>query len=93
MFLSFLLVNLSACIGGFGFALKKHLFGNYYLTAVDIIEQCGLSYRSESYSDIWGGNFGGTVIGQTVFAVGYNDKYLIAKQYCIEIRLFGIPFL
>ena len=75
-FLSFLLITLSACIGGFGFVLKEHLFGNYYLVATDGIEGCGLSYHTESdgpnYSDI---------ISQTVFAVGYNEKYLIAKQY------------
>ena len=88
-FLSFLLLSLSTCVGGFGFVFKEHLFGNYYLTAPDDIEQCALSYRSESYSDIYGGNFGGIVIDETVFAVGYNEKYLIAKQCKISYRENG----
>jgi len=74
--LSLLLLGLNTCVGGFGFAFKEHLFDNYYLTAPDVIEQCSLSYHSESDGSIYG-----TVIVQTVFAVGYNDKYLIAKRY------------
>ncbi len=73
---SFLLLSLSACIGGFGFVYEEHLFGNYYLIAVDVIEQCSLSYHTKDDGDNYG-----TVIDETVFAVGYNDKYLIAKQY------------
>jgi hypothetical protein len=81
--ISFLLLllslSLNACLGGFGFIFKEHLFGNYYLTAPDVIEQCNLTYRSETYGDSYG-----TIIGQTVFAIGYNDKYLIAKRYYQE---------
>jgi len=76
-YLSFLLFSLNSCIGGLGFVYKEHLFGNYYLVAMDVIEQCSLSYHTENDKV----NFGGTIIGQTVFAVGYNEKYLIAKQY------------
>jgi hypothetical protein len=79
-FLLLLLLSLNACIGGFGFALKEHLFGNYYLVATDAIEWCHLSYHTENDKV----NFGGTIIGKTVFAVGYNDKYLIAKRYYQE---------
>jgi hypothetical protein len=95
-FLSFLLVSLSACIGGFGFALEKHLFGNYYLTAPDVIEQCALTYHAKTDVDIYGG-----IIRATVFAVGYNEKYLIAKQYYnpngtpdkSQIRYYILPLL
>jgi hypothetical protein len=75
-FLLFLLSILSACLGGLGFVFKEHLFGNYYLIAPDVIEQCALCYHEETDRDSYG-----DVIGETVFAVGYNDKYLIAKQY------------
>ncbi|GHT80158.1 hypothetical protein AGMMS50262_24230 [Bacteroidia bacterium] len=76
LFLSFLLLSVRACIGGFGFVFKEHLFGNYYLVATDIIEGCTLCYHTENDGDIYG-----NVIEQTVFAVGYNERYLIAKRY------------
>jgi hypothetical protein len=84
--LSFLILSLSTCIGGFGFVFKEHLFGNYYLVATDVIEDCALSYHTENDKV----NFGGTVIGETVFAVGYNEKYLIAKQYYHTNREYRI---
>jgi NDP-sugar pyrophosphorylase family protein len=75
-FFAFFLLSFSTCIGGFGFIFKEHLFGDYYLVAPDAIEQCALSYHTEAD----GANYG-TVIEETVFAVGYNEKYLIAKRY------------
>jgi hypothetical protein len=79
LILSFLLLSLNACLGGFGFIFKEHLFGNYYLVATDVIECCALSYHTETDGDNYG-----IIIDQTVFAVGYNEKYLIAKRYYQE---------
>jgi len=54
---------------------KEHLIGNYYLTAVDYVDEGkDLSYLLES------GNFVG-VVSSTVFAVGYNEEYIIVKQH------------
>jgi len=68
-------------VGGYGFALKKHIFGNYYIIASDVIEDASLSYLDEEDKD----NFG-EIIGATVFAVGFNDNYIIAKQYCTNSK-------
>ena len=58
------------------FAVKKHVVENYYLIATDAEEALDLSYHESSD----GNNFG-TIIDATVFAIGYNDKYIIAKQH------------
>ena|SRR3982750_2229886 len=63
------------CIGGFGFVYKEHLFGNYYLIETDEV-QMSLSYHAPED----GSNYGG-VIPETVFAVGFNEKYIIVKQH------------
>jgi hypothetical protein len=57
-----------------GMAIEKHLFGNYYLTAPDAAEQLGLTYKVSN--DVFAG-----IIEETVFAVGYNKEYIIAKQH------------
>ena len=74
--LCFCILLFNSCIGGFGFIFKKHLFGNYYLIATDDIEDCCLSHHKETDENNWG-----EVIEPTVFAVGFNSHYLIAKQY------------
>ncbi len=56
-------------------ALKEKIIDNYYLTATDVGEDCNLSYK-EPDETIYG-----TVVGATVFAVGYNDSYMIVKQH------------
>jgi hypothetical protein len=72
LFVSFLGI-FTACIGGF--VLKKHLAGNVYLAAGDSGEESALMYPSENNSDTYL-----YIIGPTVFSVGYNEKYIIAKQ-------------
>jgi hypothetical protein len=60
-------------------AIKEKIIENYYLVAADDSEGTTLSYHD--YSD--GNNYSG-IIEATVFAVGYNDNYLIIKQHpCI----------
>lgn len=56
-------------------AVKEHLFGNYYLMAIDVKSQMSLCYHEPSD----GSNYG-TIIGPTVTAIGYNESFLIAKQ-------------
>jgi uncharacterized protein YxeA len=67
---------LTNCIGGGGFVIDEKVTGNYYLTATDVIEQLSLSYHTEDMGDIYG-----KVIGETVFSVGFNNKYIIVKQH------------
>jgi hypothetical protein len=55
------------------FAYEEQIQDYYYLIAVD----------DEKYMDISYNNGGGTfsVIPSTVFAVGYNENFIIAKQH------------
>ena len=57
-----------------GLVIKKNIKDNYYLVAVDMDEQLAIAqpFSESMYNEI---------ITATVFAVGYNDKYLIAKQH------------
>ena len=64
---------LSGCMG---FAIKEKIVGNYYLIANDVDEDLSLSYHEAAD----GSNYG-DVIKATVFSVGYNEKYIIAKQH------------
>jgi hypothetical protein len=71
-FLIFILFLLSSCNNG----IRQNFLGNYYLVAPDIDEQTSLSYHETSDGSAYG-----DVIKATVFAVGYNSKYIIAKQH------------
>jgi hypothetical protein len=52
-----------------------HIIGRYYLSTIDgVEEQMGLQYRID-YQNTVG------VVGEKVFAVGFNEKYIIAKQH------------
>lgn len=69
-----LATGLSAILGGCGFVHDEQLVGPYRLIAVDTEDDLDLSYRLP----------GGDAIGRvpaTVFAVGWNDRYLVAKQH------------
>lgn len=73
-----LLLFLILCLlyGCIGVAIKENIFGNYYIVATDIDEDLSLTY----HEPIDGDNYG-IIIQATVFAVGYNEKYIIAKQH------------
>jgi hypothetical protein len=60
-----------------GFDTKENVVGNYYLVAPDDEAQLSLDYCDPTDQS---GGCGG-VIGSTVFAVGYNEKYIIVKQH------------
>ena len=62
----------SNCI--FDTVIKKKIIDDYYLHAIDIPETCTVYYNpKEGYSY--------TITKPTVFATGYNDQYIIAKQH------------
>src|SRR3954452_23490539 len=62
-------------------AIKEHLFGNYYLLAIDVKSQLSLCYHGPSD----GSNYG-NIIEATVTAIGYNQHFIIAKQKPINIE-------
>ena len=54
---------------------KEHITGNYYLVSTDYVdEDLSVSY------DLGDGSYIG-VVNETVFAVGYNKDFIIAKQH------------
>lgn len=61
---------LQNCIGS---AYDKKLNGGYYLLAIDVKEDMLLAYED--------GQYGIGIIEATVFSVGQNDNYIIAKQH------------
>ena len=65
---------ISAIICGCGFDHDEQITGNYRLVAVDVMDQMsvGLSVK--------GGNAIGR-INATVFAVGWDQRYIVAKQH------------
>ncbi len=66
-------IQISSCIWGLPLQ-NKHLTDRFYLGAPDVKEQMSISYqyKDELY-------FG--IVDQTVFAVGYNDDFIIAKRH------------
>jgi hypothetical protein len=70
-----LLAFILAC-GGIGFAYEQKLSGKYCLVACDTLEQMGID---EMPTD--GGNSYHGVIGETIFAAGWDDRFIIAKQH------------
>ncbi|GHT65536.1 hypothetical protein AGMMS50239_25520 [Bacteroidia bacterium] len=51
-----------------------HLIDKYYLVTIDVDEDLSVSYKLES------GSYLG-VVNPTVFAVGFNDDFIIVKQH------------
>lgn len=65
---------LSSFIGCQGFVKDEKITGRYHLVSIDIPEDLTLCYKLES------GDYKG-VLEETIFAVGFNDNYIIAKQH------------
>jgi hypothetical protein len=53
---------------------QEHLVGPYSLSAVDVPEQTSVYYELGDGSGIGR-------IGPTAFSVGWNDRYIVAKQH------------
>jgi hypothetical protein len=68
---------LSAGCGGFGFAYQKKLSGKYGLVAVDELHQMEVAEMLPSGDAIG-------VIPATVFAVGWDEHFIIAKQHPMD---------
>jgi hypothetical protein len=68
-----LLAAAVAVLRGCGFVHDEHLVGPYRLNAIDVDEQMSVCY------DLGGDAVGR--IGETVFAVGWDDRYIVAKQH------------
>ena len=60
--------------------IKEKITENYYLVATDIPEATFLSYHEDS-----DGNDYSIIIEGGVFAIGYNDNYMIAKQHPLSL--------
>src|SRR5579872_1181470 len=69
----FIMCLLTGCLG---FDTKEKVVGNYYLVATDDEVQLSLSYCDPADKN---GCVG--ITEPTVFAVGYNKDYIIAKQH------------
>ena len=67
-------LGLLAGCGGLGLAYEKRLSGKYALVAVDVLEQMDISELLPNGSATG-------VIPATVYAVGWNDQFIIAKQH------------
>lgn len=72
IFYLIILLTFSGC----GLAIKEKIIHNYYITAPDDQIQSALSYQDSTYESTYI-----DIVGETVFAVGYNDKYIIVKQH------------
>jgi hypothetical protein len=65
---------IGAILCGCGFVHNEQLTGDYRLNAVDVMEQMSVCLRLP----------GGDAIGridETVFSVGWDDRYIVAKQH------------
>jgi hypothetical protein len=66
------LLSLTSCI--WGPVIEEHITGKYYLVAADIVKDSFLGYQTSEGSCT-------QVIPETIFAAGFNYKYIIAKQH------------
>ncbi len=73
--ISLVLLLLTGCIGAASH--NEKLTGRFYLLAIDDMSDMTVCHLDSIY------RIG--IIPSTVFAVGYNDKYIIAKQHPEEL--------
>lgn len=66
---------LSGC-GGCGFAHNERIDGPYHLCATDVSTQMRLSYNAANRNGVYVAR-----VPATVFAVGWNEEYLVAKRH------------
>jgi hypothetical protein len=74
VFILLLSTIFSSCYFG-AFLVEQDLPGNYDLWAQDSLHQLKIthSHKNNSVYEL--------IIGETVYAVGYSEKYIIAKSY------------
>ncbi|HRP03146.1 MAG TPA: DUF3997 domain-containing protein [Candidatus Kapabacteria bacterium] len=73
-FIQFLIIILFLFSSCQDIAYNEKIIGRYYLIAIDYLEQMNLSFQLENNNSVG-------IIGQTVFAVGFNKNYIIVKQH------------
>lgn len=61
-------------VSGCGFVHDEHITGPYRLIAVDVDDQMSISY------DLGGGS-AVSRINETVFAFGFDERFIVAKQH------------
>jgi hypothetical protein len=59
---------------GCEFAHEEKVVGKYYLVASDVVEDMNLGFQEHRSGY-------GTLVKATVFAVGFNDEFIIVKQH------------
>lgn len=59
-----------------GFVYKQHLTGNYYLIAVDTKDDMNVCYHRQTDDALYIG-----ITGASVYAVGYDDDFILVKAY------------
>lgn len=59
-----------------GFVYERHLTGNYYLIAVDTKEDMDVCYHQQKNDAPYTG-----ITGASVYAVGYDDDFILVKAY------------
>jgi hypothetical protein len=64
----------SLLLSGCGFVHDERLTGNYRLIAVDVMEQMSVNHSLNNGSAVGR-------INETVFAVGWDQRYIVAKQH------------
>ncbi len=69
--IGFFLLHLTGC----GFVYDEKLVGPYRLVAIDITEQMSVCYSAAAEESCIGR------IEETVFSVGWNAQYIVAKQH------------
>lgn len=65
---------LSMILCGCGFVHDERLTGKYRLIAVDVLEQMSVNYSLDASS-------AAGRINETIFAVGWDQRYIVAKQH------------
>ena len=75
--ISSLFLLLIPVIQGCGFVYQRHLTGNYYLIAVDTKEDMDVCYHRQNDDDA---PYTG-ITGASVYAVGYDDNFILVKAY------------
>ena len=70
--ITLVLINLFFSCDGIN---KNQIIGRYYLVAVDTDDNMTIGYEIDKNGNTV------DVAGETIFSVGNNDKYIIAKQH------------
>lgn len=71
-----------------GFVYERHLTGNYYLIAVDTKEDMDVCYHQQNDDDA---PYTG-ITGASVYAVGYDNDFILVKAYRALRDSIGFPY-